>query len=192
MNTFQNLGMVRVHYPQHSRYWIHYDVPLEYHVCAWIAQLLLDGWQQLEHPLLPLPTLLQSARNFAAEEIDACTLDKNHAATKISWHHRVYKWTYTTCNPFCDAGQASFSCVGSCQATCRRTYSLRQNRWPHCHDWASFAMPNSSMGWAGESMASANSSSDRMALYGVRQIGQRESMAQKKYKRLRHYQRSTE
>ena len=36
-------------------------------------------------------------------------------------------------------------------------------------------MPNSSMGWAGESMASANSSSDRITLYGVRQIGQRES-----------------
>lgn len=36
-------------------------------------------------------------------------------------------------------------------------------------------MPNSSMGWAGESMASANSSSDRITLYDVRQIGQRES-----------------
>ena len=36
-------------------------------------------------------------------------------------------------------------------------------------------MPNSSMGCAGESMASAISSSDRIALYGVRQIEQRES-----------------
>lgn len=32
--------------------------------------------------------------------------------TKFSWHHLVYKLTYTTCNPFCDAGQANFSCVG--------------------------------------------------------------------------------
>ena len=38
-------------------------------------------------------------------------------------------------------------------------------------------------------MTSATSSSDRITLYGVRQIGQRESKnVAEKYKRLQHYQ----
>ena len=76
-----------------------------------------------------MPTHLRSARDFGAEETDAYTLDKNHAATKFD---KSLAGTINYLNELTPLVIHFVMLVKRIlvvwQATRLRTYSLRQNR----------------------------------------------------------------